>query len=804
MATPEEVQLQNQLNDELRVTNNTLTSIANNLAEQFKLQQKIGKEVEQTANDYYKDLAKTLKSSAKDVFTIAENQEAISRGALRSSTIQSQITKSLRDQNKALATFELLEQEIGSLTEEEAKWRQDALAASEAQLATLNAQLIKAKQIEKTAGLTGKIFEGIAKIPLLGHLVDTEKILENVYETAAKTGSKWKSFGSGLSTTFGQIGKKMMDPVILFTAQIAIFKKIFNIAKDLNEQFISMRRQLALNEEQTDALYQKAADYAAASKNSFVTTTMLFQSQLKLNQALGTQVDLGNENAEAFGRLTHFYGLSEEAASKLVELGIEQKQNGVDILNTVNKTVVQTKAAVGGSISYQKVLEKVSNTSAGLLTNFKGNVGELTKAIVQADRLGLTLEQVNQIGESLLNFESSIESELKAELLLGKSLNLEKARSAALSGDTAKLTQEISKQVGTIHDFEKLNVIQRKAYAEVFGMNVDQMATMLRKREFENQLGEVAKKSAKEQLEYAEKHGIKIEDSLKQQLEAKSLADEQHELFQSLNDLIARITKGPMSTFIHMLEKALGFAGSIIDSLNQLSGGGLGNALSAAIIGAPLLIAGVRTLSGGIKSMFLGSRGSSPMNPMYVSEGGVGGGGGGVMDMITGGGGKGGGMFSKRNLVGRFGAKGARNLLRGGFAAGGIGLGVDLLSSGIASNYEQGSTGYNVAEGIGTTAGYAGTGAMIGSIIPGVGTVIGGIIGGSLGAIKSYFDAENEKREREKREKEENKASAERMDKLIASVSDISQRPLVFNAGTDTIARLQTAQRQYGAPAIAG
>jgi hypothetical protein len=803
MATPEEVQLQNQLNDELRVTNNTLTSIANNLAEQFKLQQKIGKEVEQTANDYYKDLAKTLKSSAKDVFTIAENQEAISRGALRSSTIQSQITKSLRDQNKALATFELLEQEIGSLTEEEAKWRQDALAASEAQLATLNAQLIKAKQIEKTAGLTGKIFEGIAKIPLLGHLVDTEKILENVYETAAKTGSKWKSFGSGLSTTFGQIGKKMMDPVILFTAQIAIFKKIFNIAKDLNEQFISMRRQLALNEEQTDALYQKAADYAAASKYSFVKTTMLFQSQLKLNQALGTQVDLGNENAEAFGRLTHFYGLSEEAASKLVELGIEQKQNGVDILNTVNKTVVQTKAAVGGSISYQKVLEKVSNTSAGLLTNFKGNVGELTKAIVQADRLGLTLEQVNQIGESLLNFESSIESELKAELLLGKSLNLEKARSAALSGDTAKLTQEISKQVGTIHDFEKLNVIQRKAYAEVFGMNVDQMATMLRKREFENQLGEVAKKSAKEQLEYAEKHGIKIEDSLKQQLEAKSLADEQHELFQSLNDLIARITKGPMSTFIHMLEKALGFAGSIIDSLNQLSGGGLGNALGAAIIGAPLLIGTIR----GVTSLFSGGLGGlfkkGPMPVVVVNEGfgGAGGEGGGITDMISGGGGV---SPFKKGLVKRFGAKGARNLLRGGFAAGGIGLGVGLLSSGIASNYEQGSTGYNVAEGVGTTAGYAGTGAMIGSIIPGVGTVIGGIIGGSLGAIKSYFDAENEKREREKREKEENKASAERMDKLIASVSDISQRPLVFNAGTDTIARLQTAQRQYGAPAIAG
>jgi hypothetical protein len=801
MATPEEVKLQDQLNDELKITNNTLTSIANNLSEQFKLQQKIGKEVEQTANDYYKDLAKTLKASAKDVFTIAENQEALNRGALRSNTIQGQITKALRDQNKALATFELLEQEIGSLTEEEAKWRQDSLAASEAQLATLTAQLVKAQQIEKVAGLTGKIFEGISKIPLLGHLIDTEKILENVYDTAAKTGSKWAAFGSGLSTTFNQIGKKMMDPVILFTAQIAIFKKLFNLATELNQSFTDMRRQLALSEEAVDGLYNKSAAYAASAHDSFVSTSMLLKSQLDLNKTLGTSVDLGDQNAEAYGRLTHFYGLSADAAGKLVELGIDQKQNGLDVLNASLKSAVQTKAQVGGAISYQKVLEKVSNTSAGMLTNFKGNVGELTKAIVQADRLGLTLEQVNQVGESLLNFESSIEAELKAELLLGKSINLEKARAAALSGDTAALTKEIANQVGTIHDFEKLNVIQRKAYAEVFGMNIEQMATMLRKREFENQLGEAAKKSAQEQLDYADAHGIKVEESLRQQLEAKSLADEQHEFFRKMNDIIAKITKGPMSVFLHMLEKALGFAGKMIDGLNSLTGGGLGNALGAAIIGAPLLIGGVRMLTGGIRSMLLGPRGSSPMNPMFVTEagslmsGGKGGGGG-----LLGGGGGG----FKRGLVRTVGAKGARNLLRGGFAAGGIGMGVDLLASGYASTLEEGSTERNIAEGVGTTASWAGTGAMIGSIIPGVGTAIGGIVGGTLGAIKSYFDAENETREANKRAEERNKAEQERIDKLIQGVNDISQRPLVFNAGTDTIGRLQTAQRQYGAPSFAG
>ena len=212
---------------------------------------------------------------------------------------------------------------------------------------------------------------------------------------------------------------------------------------------------------------------------------------------------------------------------------------------------------------------------------------------------------------------------------------------------------------------------------------------------------------------------------------------------------------------------------------------------------APLLIGATRLFTGGIKGLLI-QRGT-PMNPMYVvNEGGM-----------VGGGGRGGflaggtGMLSKRGLVGRFGAQGTRNLIGGakGFGVGmALGFGADLAASGM----EEGSNAKAITKGIGTTAKFAGTGALIGSVVPVIGTAVGAIIGGSIGAIKSYFDAENERRERDKAEKEEQKASANRIDKLVQSVSDISQRPLVFNAGTDTIGRLQTAQRQYGAPSIAG
>ena len=167
-------------------------------------------------------------------------------------------------------------------------------------------------------------------------------------------------------------------------------------------------------------------------------------------------------------------------------------------------------------------------------------------------------------------------------------LNLEKARSAALSGDTAKLMNEIASQTGNIHKFEKMNVIQRKAYAEAFGMSVQDMSTMLRKQEFEAKLSEEAKKSAQATLEYADKHGIKMDAALRAQYEQKSLSEEQHEVFKKMNEILGKIMQGPMAKFIGMLEKALHYVNNIFEGFSKFTGGVLGSALGTVLLGAPI------------------------------------------------------------------------------------------------------------------------------------------------------------------------------------------------------------------------
>jgi hypothetical protein len=168
---------------------------------------------------------------------------------------------------------------------------------------------------------------------------------------------------------------------------------------------------------------------------------------------------------------------------------------GIQKLSLVNGKTLEDNTAeiLGGAEAYaarngfvvneKDILKEVSAASASLKLTLGGSAEAVAKAAVQAKQFGLNLEQAEKISESLLQFETSIESELSAELLTGKNLNFERARALALEGKTAEAAAEVAKQVGTSRDFAKMNVIQQEALAKAAGMTRDELAQSLMDRE---------------------------------------------------------------------------------------------------------------------------------------------------------------------------------------------------------------------------------------------------------------------------------------------------------------------------------
>jgi len=210
-----------------------------------------------------------------------------------------------------------------------------------------------------------------------------------------------------------------------------------------------------------------------------ITTGALQESLIAVNKEFGTATMFSGELLKDFTNMTKVMGYTDEAAAKLskitVATGTDLSDNTAQILGTAAAFNVTNDLA----LNEKEIVEGVAKASAATTVSLGMQPGKIAAAVVQAKALGLELEQVEGIAESLLNFESSISNELEAELLTGRALNLEQARYLALTNDIEGVAKEIAKQGITATEFTGMNMIQQKAIAEAVGMTREELAQSL-------------------------------------------------------------------------------------------------------------------------------------------------------------------------------------------------------------------------------------------------------------------------------------------------------------------------------------
>jgi hypothetical protein len=142
--------------------------------------------------------------------------------------------------------------------------------------------------------------------------------------------------------------------------------------------------------------------------------------------------------------------------------------------------------STGIALNNRDILEATGKVTGQVRANLGANPELIAEAVTKAKLLGLELNNIAATADALLDFESSISSELEAELLTGKQLNLERARSLALQGDLAGLADEITAQGITFTEFNDMNVLQQRAIAKSLGLSADTLADSLLKQQAQN------------------------------------------------------------------------------------------------------------------------------------------------------------------------------------------------------------------------------------------------------------------------------------------------------------------------------
>lgn len=410
---------------------------------------------------------------------------------------------------------------------------QEQFPALQRQNLLLNQRILKEERIEELMGLGGVALKGIEqslnKIGLggLASALGVDSALEKMRELAKEIekasgatlsfADKVKVLKTGFEDILGNVKESLTDPLVIGTF---LATQITDAFLSLDESTGKLAKNFGISYAAASGLSSDLNTAANASYLLNVNTQNLTEAFITLNNQFGTFARISDEALTTFTRLTKEAGLSDEAASMLFRTTI---LTGKEVEATTTEFLGEAAAIAatnGVALNQKQILESIKDVSQATLLSFDGQSNKLAEAIVQAKLLGVNLGQVEDIAQSLLQFESSISSELEAELLTGKQLNLERARLAAINNDLATVAEEIAKQVGTAADFTAMNVIQQEALAKSVGMTREDLAKSLIEREALAKLSGVEGKTAQERFNNLVKE-VGLEEAKKQ------LGDEQ-------------------------------------------------------------------------------------------------------------------------------------------------------------------------------------------------------------------------------------------------------------------------------------
>jgi DNA-binding transcriptional regulator GbsR (MarR family) len=323
-------------------------------------------------------------------------------------------------------------------------------------------------------------------IPVIGKLLSniTEPFKEGMIEAIKDPTKQADALAAGLANV-KKVGLQ------------ALFTLIVEEAFKVNQQITELQRNFGLNNVQAIKLRSELTSMAITSGDVFINSQKLLESFNAISEELGFQVRTSGQMLETYTNLTKRMGFNNSEATQLSVLTGLQSENTNQVLNNTIKTINASRDSNKLFNNTKLILRDIAGASAATIVSLGKSPDLLAKAATKARELGLNLSQVERIADSLLNFESSIEAELTAELITGKQLNLERARFLALTNDLSGLQDEIAKQGLNFADYTEISRIGQQALAETLGMSREEMSQML----FNQEKQELAQRKSRGELD---------------------------------------------------------------------------------------------------------------------------------------------------------------------------------------------------------------------------------------------------------------------------------------------------------------
>lgn len=473
--------------------------------------------IKRLQSEYGKEAAKST-----DAYVEAKGRlEEIVKILKQFKDTQSSIVKEAVDLESAGKSLGTIYSDIGS------KMKQQAVVQSDIAAGIAN-ELNNGKSLETSKGNQQQIVAGLLEKYNKQMSLAAQLAQMDADDVVAKRQVK---------DEIASIGSQIENEVGLLDKRTNIAKQFLNqqdgIAASINEQITSAEELSSLTKEQKDILEQQAAVFDSMKKKVGALGSTLTTFLSRPQAAIGALVIGIGKFAGKFGEVNRELGQSflqglnkstmsatalgfifDDTAGTVRELASEF--GGVDAatLGTqaniglmATNMGISNKEAVSLTASFARMNDGSTDIAADMVKTtqeFASQNGIIPSALMQdlagateefalfgkdggenilraagyAQKLGVNMKTISGIADNLLDFESSITKELELGAMLGKNINLNKARELAFQGDIEGATKATLAELGGIEAFNRMDYFQKKATADLLGVSVAELQKM--------------------------------------------------------------------------------------------------------------------------------------------------------------------------------------------------------------------------------------------------------------------------------------------------------------------------------------
>jgi hypothetical protein len=201
-------------------------------------------------------------------------------------------------------------------------------------------------------------------------------------------------------------------------------------------------------------------------------------------QAYGNVNAVSKETLSNIGSMAHHFGIAgTEAAAlnaSLSQIPGETSESAAHAMEMTGHLAEMQGIAPG------KIMKDMAKNTGEMARAGNKGAEEFGKSVVALHKMGVEMSTASKVADGLLDFESSITAQMEASALLGKEINLDKAREAALNNDMVGMTAEIAKNIGGSAEFGRMNRLQQDALAKSVGMSVEELTKQMDAQEESN------------------------------------------------------------------------------------------------------------------------------------------------------------------------------------------------------------------------------------------------------------------------------------------------------------------------------